>query len=285
MDPTNAVRTTCPYLRGGLRRVGATPAPRLRHRRRRLPTTRRITAASASKAPPSAKPSPWKNRLIYPELHGRRTTWDTALTKIATTLTETIAQHGPDSVALYVSGQLLTEDYYAANKFAKGFLGTANIDSNSRLCMSSAVAGHRRAFGEDIVPGIYEDFEQTDLMILVGSNTAWCHPVLFQRMEAARYHPPTDAHRGHRPPPHRHLRDRRPPPRHRPRHRRRPLRRPAPLPPPQRPRRQDLRRQPQRHRGRRRHRRHPGRSRRHLRHPPRPGHHLLRLVRQDAPNG
>ncbi len=97
-----------------------------------------------------------------------------------------MAEHGPDSVALYVSGQLLTEDYYAANKFAKGFLGTGNIDSNSRLCMSSAVAGHRRAFGEDIVPGIYEDLELADLLVLVGSNTAWCHPVLFQRIAAAR---------------------------------------------------------------------------------------------------
>ena len=94
-------------------------------------------------------------------------------------------------MALYVSGQLLTEDYYAANKLAKGFLGTANIDSNSRLCMSSAVAGHRRAFGEDIVPTVYEDLELADLLVLVGSNTAWCHPVLFQRIAAARATRPT----------------------------------------------------------------------------------------------
>lgn len=125
-------------------------------------------------------------RLTRPEIDGVPVTWDAALDKVAKGFADTIAAHGPDSVALYVSGQLLTEDYYAANKFAKGFLGTANIDSNSRLCMSSAVAGHRRAFGEDIVPGIYEDLEQADLMVLVGSNTAWCHPVLFQRIEAAR---------------------------------------------------------------------------------------------------
>ena len=106
--------------------------------------------------------------------------------RVATGFAKTIAEYGPDSVALYVSGQLLTEDYYAANKLAKGFFGTANIDSNSRLCMASAVAGHRRAFGEDIVPGIYEDLELADLVVLVGSNTAWCHPVLFQRIAAAR---------------------------------------------------------------------------------------------------
>ena len=81
---------------------------------------------------------------------------------------------------------MLTEDYYAANKLIKGFLGTANIDTNSRLCMASSVAGHKRAFGSDTVPGLYEDFELADLVVLVGSNLAWCHPVLFQRLEAAK---------------------------------------------------------------------------------------------------
>ena len=90
------------------------------------------------------------------------------------------------SVAFYVSGQLLTEDYYVANKLIKGFIGTANIDTNSRLCMASSVAGHKRAFGSDTVPGAYEDFEQADLIVLTGSNLAWCHPVLFQRLEAAK---------------------------------------------------------------------------------------------------
>ncbi|WP_347322877.1 molybdopterin-dependent oxidoreductase, partial [Ralstonia pseudosolanacearum] len=88
----------------------------------------------------------------------------------------------PDAVALYVSGQLLTEDYYLANKLMKGFIGSANIDTNSRLCMSSAVAGHKRAFGEDLVPVCYDDLEAADLIVLVGSNTAWCHPILFQRI-------------------------------------------------------------------------------------------------------
>ncbi len=86
----------------------------------------------------------------------------------------------------YLSGQLLTEDYYVANKLMKGFIGAANIDTNSRLCMSASVAGHKRAFGSDTVPGCYEDLEQADLVVLVGSNLAWCHPVLHQRLAAAR---------------------------------------------------------------------------------------------------
>ena len=81
---------------------------------------------------------------------------------------------------------MLTEDYYVANKLMKGFVGSANIDTNSRLCMASSVAGHRRAFGADIVPGCYEDIELADLVVLVGSNLAWCHPVLYQRLLAAR---------------------------------------------------------------------------------------------------
>lgn len=127
-----------------------------------------------------------ENRLLYPEIDGVRVDWPTALDRVSQGFAETIARHGPDSVALYVSGQLLTEDYYAANRLAKAVLGTANIDSNSRLCMASAVAGHRRAFGEDLVPGVYDDLELADLIVLVGSNTAWCHPVLYQRIQAAR---------------------------------------------------------------------------------------------------
>ena len=95
-----------------------------------------------------------------------------------------VAQHGPDAVAFYLSGQLLTEDYYVANKLMKGFIGSANVDTNSRLCMASSVAGHRRAFGADTVPGTYEDLDSADLIVLVGSNAAWCHPVLYQRMIA-----------------------------------------------------------------------------------------------------
>jgi assimilatory nitrate reductase catalytic subunit len=127
-----------------------------------------------------------EDRLLYPEIHGRRAGWDEALDLVARKFSEAIAEHGPDSVAFYVSGQLLTEDYYVANKLMKGFIGSANIDTNSRLCMASSVAGHKRAFGSDTVPGNYEDLEEADLVVLVGSNLAWCHPVIYQRIAAAK---------------------------------------------------------------------------------------------------
>jgi assimilatory nitrate reductase catalytic subunit len=131
-----------------------------------------------------------EGRLLQPALreHGRlrEAGWDEAIDRVAGGFARVIAEHGPDAVALYVSGQLLTEDYYVANKLMKGFIGSANIDTNSRLCMSSSVAGHKRAFGEDIVPGCYEDFELADMVVLVGSNAAWCHPTLFQRIARAK---------------------------------------------------------------------------------------------------
>ncbi|MBS0475144.1 MAG: nitrate reductase [Proteobacteria bacterium] len=127
-----------------------------------------------------------EGRLLHPMIGDQRATWDEALDLAARRMRQCIAQHGPDSVAFYVSGQLLTEDYYVANKLMKGFIGSGNIDTNSRLCMASAVAAHNRAFGEDVVPCTYYDLDQADLILLVGSNTAWCHPVIWQRIEAAR---------------------------------------------------------------------------------------------------
>jgi assimilatory nitrate reductase catalytic subunit len=126
------------------------------------------------------------DRLLHPLIHGAQASWDAALDLVATKFSQTIAEHGPDSVAFYVSGQILTEDYYVANKLMKGFIGSANIDTNSRLCMASSVAGHKRAFGSDTVPGTYEDLELADVVVLVGSNLAWCHPILFQRLSAAK---------------------------------------------------------------------------------------------------
>jgi assimilatory nitrate reductase catalytic subunit len=126
------------------------------------------------------------DRLLHPQVQGARIDWDSALSLVADRFAATMREHGPDSVAFYVSGQLLTEDYYAANKLMKGFIGSANIDTNSRLCMASSVAGHRRAFGSDTVPGCYEDLELADLVVLVGSNLSWCHPVLYQRIAAAK---------------------------------------------------------------------------------------------------
>ncbi len=127
-----------------------------------------------------------EGRLLTPQIHGKPAAWDKAASLVAKTFAQTIAKHGPDSVAFYVSGQLLTEDYYAANKLMKGFIGSANIDTNSRLCMASAVIAHKQAFGADLVPGCYEDLELADLIVFSGHNAAWTHPVLVRRMEAAK---------------------------------------------------------------------------------------------------
>src|SRR5437879_4005176 len=128
-----------------------------------------------------------EDRLLYPMIRCskgtmERVAWSDALDHVAHRLAHIVARDGPDAVAFYLSGQLLTEDYYVANKLMKGFIGSANVDTNSRLCMASSVAGHRRAFGADTVPGTYADLDEADLIVLVGSNAAWCHPVLFQRM-------------------------------------------------------------------------------------------------------
>ena len=180
-----AVRTTCPYCgvgcgvlaeqdaAGGARIAGDPDHPANKGR-------------LCSKGSALGESLGLEGRLLHPEIGGARVDWGTALDAVARGFRDTIAAHGPDSVALYVSGQLLTEDYYVANKFAKGFLGTANIDTNSRLCMASSVAGHRRAFGNDIVPGVYEDLEEADLAVIVGSNLAWAHPILYQRLAAAK---------------------------------------------------------------------------------------------------
>src|SRR6202161_3794659 len=130
-----------------------------------------------------------ENRRLHPAICLRKGTrervaWTDALDHIAHRFAHIVARDGPNAVAFYLSGQLLTEDYYVANKLMKGFIGSANVDTNSRLCMASSVAGHRRAFGADTVPGCYDDLDEADLLVLVGSNAAWCHPVLFQRMLA-----------------------------------------------------------------------------------------------------
>ena len=181
----SAVRTTCPYCGVGCG-VLATARP---------DGTAEISGDAdhpanygrlCSKGSALGETLSLDDRLLYPIVDGARASWDQALERVATRFAQAIAAYGPDSVAIYGSGQLLTEDYYVANKLMKGFIGTANMDTNSRLCMASSVAGHKRAFGTDTVPGTYEDLEQADLVVLVGSNLAWCHPVLFQRLEAAR---------------------------------------------------------------------------------------------------
>ncbi|HTW52760.1 MAG TPA: molybdopterin-dependent oxidoreductase [Stellaceae bacterium] len=175
------VRTTCPYCGVGcgvLADAGGTITGDPDH-----PANR---GRLCSKGVALAETLNDAGRLTRPLIGDREADWGEALDLVAERFSRTIAGHGPDSVAFYVSGQFLTEDYYVANKLMKGFIGSANIDTNSRLCMASSVAGHIRAFGEDIVPGCYDDIDEADLVVLVGSNMAWCHPVLYQRLAAAR---------------------------------------------------------------------------------------------------
>ncbi|MBZ9660067.1 nitrate reductase [Mesorhizobium sp. ESP-6-4] len=185
MQEAREVRTTCPYCGVGcgvLAEVAADGTTTVRGD----PDHPANFGKLCSKGSALGETLGLGGRLLRPEILGKPASWDEALDLVAAKFSQAVAEHGPDSVAFYVSGQLLTEDYYVANKLMKGFIGSANIDTNSRLCMASSVAGHRRAFGEDLVPGVYEDFECADLIVLTGSNTAWCHPVLYQRMLAAR---------------------------------------------------------------------------------------------------
>ncbi len=128
-----------------------------------------------------------EGRLLEPRIRRNgqleAASWDEVLETVAAKFAQVIADHGPDAVAFYVSGQLLTEDYYAVNKLAKGYIGTANVDTNSRLCMSSAVAAHKQAFGADLVPGTYDDLTEADMLVFSGHNAAWTHPVLYRRIE------------------------------------------------------------------------------------------------------
>ncbi|MDJ0615035.1 MAG: nitrate reductase [Rhizobiaceae bacterium] len=179
------VKTTCPYCGVGCG-VLATPKPDGSLDIKGDPDHPANFGRLCSKGSALGETVGLEGRLLHPEVNGEQTGWDQALDLVATTFSETIRDHGPDSVAFYVSGQILTEDYYVANKLMKGFIGSANIDTNSRLCMASSVAGHRKAFGTDTVPGTYEDLELADVIVLVGSNLAWCHPVLYQRIEAAK---------------------------------------------------------------------------------------------------
>ena len=129
------------------------------------------------------------DRILYPEMRWskshpmERVSWDAAMDRAAAVFSSIIKKHGPDSVGFYISGQCLTEEYYLVNKLVKGFLKTNNIDTNSRLCMSSAVAGYKKTFGEDSVPIAYDDIELADTFLITGANPAWCHPILFRRLE------------------------------------------------------------------------------------------------------
>jgi assimilatory nitrate reductase catalytic subunit len=182
---TPAVRTTCPYCGVGCG-VLATPGNDGTVAIAGDPDHPANFGRLCSKGSALGETVHLDGRLLEPQVEGKAASWDKALDFVASRFSAVIREHGPDSVAFYVSGQLLTEDYYVANKLMKGFIGSANIDTNSRLCMSSSVAGHMRAFGSDTVPGTYEDLELADLIVLTGSNLAWCHPVLYQRIAAAK---------------------------------------------------------------------------------------------------
>jgi len=189
VDPAlRATRTTCPYCGVGCG-VLATPDSNGGAAISGDPEHPANFGRLCSKGSALGETLGLEDRLLYPKIRiskgtMERIAWSDALDHVAHRLAHIIKRDGPGAVAFYLSGQLLTEDYYVANKLMKGFIGSANVDTNSRLCMSSTVAGHRRGFGADTVPGCYEDLDQADLLVLVGSNAAWCHPVLFQRMLA-----------------------------------------------------------------------------------------------------
>ena len=182
---TAAVRTTCPYCGVGCG-VIATPDGAGGATIKGDPDHPANLGRLCSKGAALGETFGLGGRLLHPMIGDTRVNWDSALDLVAEKFAAAIRDYGPDSVAFYVSGQLLTEDYFVANKLMKGFIGSGNIDTNSRLCMASTVAAQVRSFGEDVVPGCYEDLEIADLVVLVGSNTAWCHPVLFQRLASAR---------------------------------------------------------------------------------------------------
>jgi len=133
-----------------------------------------------------------QTRLLQPFFRSKRTealtsiAYDAALTIAADKFATIIQNHGPDAVGFYISGQLLTEDYYVFNKLAKGLIGTNNVDTNSRLCMSSAVAGYKQTLGADAPPACYDDVNHAQCIFIVGSNTAYAHPILFRRIEDAK---------------------------------------------------------------------------------------------------
>lgn len=171
--------TTCPYCGVGCGVLGQSQSPIIGD-----PDHPANFGKLCSKGGALGETLGLEGRLLVPKIGGIEASWDDAIGLVGQKFRAVIDEYGPDAVAFYVSGQILTEDYYLANKLMKGFIGSGNIDTNSRLCMASAVAAHNLAFGEDVVPGCYEDLELADLIVFAGHNAAWTHPVLHRRMEA-----------------------------------------------------------------------------------------------------
>ncbi len=194
MSNNQTVETTCPYCGVG---CGMDVTSQLKKNSRSNIESIHIKVVGSSEHPANlgslcvkgssaGETVDFDGRMTQPQVDGEVVSWDSALSTVANKFNSVIKEHGSDAVAFYVSGQFLTEDYYVANKLMKGFMGTANIDTNSRLCMASAVVGYKRAFGSDTVPCSYEDLELADLLIIVGSNTAWAHPIVYQRIAAEK---------------------------------------------------------------------------------------------------
>jgi assimilatory nitrate reductase catalytic subunit len=186
-------RTTCPYCGVGCGVV-------IEHEDGRIagvrgdpahPANRGMLCSKGRTLHLTATPQAMRARLTHPTVRGARATWDAALDEAADAFARCIGEHGPDSVAFYISGQLLTEDYYVFNKLAKGLIGTNNVDTNSRLCMSSAVAGYKATLGSDAPPACYDDIDHAKCLFIAGSNAAWTHPILYRRIEAARRRDPS----------------------------------------------------------------------------------------------
>jgi assimilatory nitrate reductase catalytic subunit len=187
----NEVKTTCPYCGVGCGVIASTDGEKITAVRGDPDHPANFGLLCTKGSTLHLTTTPY-GRALYPELRRERSaqrqrvSWDETLNYLVDKFATTIAEHGPDSVGFYISGQLLTEDYYVFNKLAKGLIGTNNVDTNSRLCMSSAVAGYKTTLGADAPPACYEDIDHAELIVIAGSNTAWAHPILYRRLEDAK---------------------------------------------------------------------------------------------------
>jgi assimilatory nitrate reductase catalytic subunit len=185
------VKTTCPYCGVGCGVIATTDGERITAVRGDPDHPANFGRLCTKGSTLHLTTTPY-GRALHPEIRHRRdgkrarTTWDETLDYLVEKFATTIEKYGPDSVGFYISGQLLTEDYYVFNKLAKGLIGTNNIDTNSRLCMSSAVTGYKATLGADAPPACYDDLNHAELVVIAGSNTAWAHPILYRRLEDAK---------------------------------------------------------------------------------------------------
>ena len=185
------IKTTCPYCGVGCGVLAKTDGQRITDVRGDPdhPANFDRLCTKGSTLHPTTTPY---GRALHPEMRTsrdedrKRVSWDDAFDTLADKFAKTIADHGPDSVGFYISGQLVTEDYYVFNKLAKGLIGTNNVDTNSRLCMSSAVAGCKATLGADAPPACYDDLNYAELIVIAGSNAAWAHPILYRRLGDAK---------------------------------------------------------------------------------------------------